>query len=50
MGAHRPCHEIGRSLSLQAHVDVVPPGPSAFQGAFAEALSGRGPYLIEAVL
>ena len=28
VGIHRPRAEIGRSLILQAHVDVVPPGPS----------------------
>jgi acetylornithine deacetylase len=28
VGIHRPCREQGRSLILQAHVDVVPPGPS----------------------
>lgn len=27
VGIHRPRHETGRSLILQAHVDVVPPGP-----------------------
>lgn len=26
---HRPHSEVGRSLILQAHVDVVPPGPDA---------------------
>lgn len=29
VGIHRPRHETGRSLILQAHVDVVPPGPAA---------------------
>jgi acetylornithine deacetylase len=28
VGIHRPREEKGRSLILQAHVDVVPPGPS----------------------
>jgi acetylornithine deacetylase len=28
VGIHRPKEETGRSLILQAHVDVVPPGPS----------------------
>ncbi|NEU14496.1 ArgE/DapE family deacylase [Methylobacterium sp. BTF04] len=28
VGIHRPRAETGRSLILQAHVDVVPPGPS----------------------
>jgi len=28
VGIHRPRAEVGRSLILQAHVDVVPPGPS----------------------
>lgn len=28
VGIHRPRLEAGRSLILQAHVDVVPPGPS----------------------
>jgi acetylornithine deacetylase len=28
VGIHRPRVEVGRSLILQAHVDVVPPGPS----------------------
>jgi acetylornithine deacetylase len=28
VGTHRPRSEVGRSLILQAHVDVVPPGPS----------------------
>ncbi|RYH32848.1 MAG: ArgE/DapE family deacylase, partial [Alcaligenaceae bacterium] len=27
VGTHRPRHTTGRSLILQAHVDVVPPGP-----------------------
>src|SRR3954469_18263031 len=27
VGIHHPQHENGRSLILQAHVDVVPPGP-----------------------
>ncbi len=27
VGIHRPRHETGRSLILQSHVDVVPPGP-----------------------
>ena len=27
VGHHRPATETGRSLILQAHVDVVPPGP-----------------------
>ncbi len=27
VGIHRPREERGRSLTLQAHVDVVPPGP-----------------------
>ena len=27
VGIHRPRAEVGRSLILQAHVDVVPPGP-----------------------
>jgi acetylornithine deacetylase len=27
VGIHRPREEKGRSLILQAHVDVVPPGP-----------------------
>ncbi len=29
VGIHRPRHETGRSLILQAHVDVVPAGPAA---------------------
>jgi acetylornithine deacetylase len=29
VGIHRPREELGRSLILQAHVDVVPPGPEA---------------------
>jgi acetylornithine deacetylase len=29
VGIHRPREETGRSLILQAHVDVVPPGPEA---------------------
>ena len=29
VGIHRPREERGRSLTLQAHVDVVPPGPLA---------------------
>jgi acetylornithine deacetylase len=29
VGIHRPREERGRSLILQAHVDVVPPGPEA---------------------
>ncbi len=29
VGIHRPREEKGRSLILQAHVDVVPAGPSA---------------------
>ena len=28
VGIHRPREERGRSLTLQAHVDVVPPGPA----------------------
>jgi acetylornithine deacetylase len=28
VGIHRPRAEVGRSLILQAHVDVVPPGPA----------------------
>src|SRR3954467_12904688 len=28
VGIHRPREERGRSLILQAHVDVVPPGPA----------------------
>src|SRR3954469_11582654 len=28
VGIHHPQHESGRSLILQAHVDVVPPGPA----------------------
>jgi acetylornithine deacetylase len=28
VGTYRPRSELGRSLILQAHVDVVPPGPS----------------------
>ena len=28
VGIHRPRNETGRSLILQAHVDVVPPGPA----------------------
>ncbi|VVB46914.1 Acetylornithine deacetylase [Beijerinckiaceae bacterium RH AL1] len=28
VGIHRPREETGRSLILQAHVDVVPPGPA----------------------
>ena len=28
VGIHRPREEVGRSLILQAHVDVVPPGPA----------------------
>ena len=28
VGIHRPRSETGRSLILQAHVDVVPPGPA----------------------
>lgn len=28
VGIHRPRQETGRSLILQAHVDVVPPGPA----------------------
>ena len=28
VGIHRPRNEAGRSLILQAHVDVVPPGPA----------------------
>src|SRR3989337_2552050 len=28
VGIHRPREEKGRSLILQAHVDVVPPGPA----------------------
>ncbi|MGY2047548.1 ArgE/DapE family deacylase [Methylobacterium sp. JK268] len=28
VGIHRPKREAGRSLILQAHVDVVPPGPA----------------------
>lgn len=28
VGIHHPCDEKGKSLILQAHVDVVPPGPS----------------------
>jgi acetylornithine deacetylase len=28
VGIHRPRNESGRSLILQAHVDVVPPGPA----------------------
>ncbi|WP_298952403.1 ArgE/DapE family deacylase [uncultured Methylobacterium sp.] len=28
VGIHRPKQEAGRSLILQAHVDVVPPGPA----------------------
>ena len=30
VGIHRPREETGRSLILQAHVDVVPTGPEAF--------------------
>lgn len=29
VGTHRPAEETGRSLILNAHVDVVPPGPLA---------------------
>jgi acetylornithine deacetylase len=29
VGTHRPRDEAGRSLILQAHVDVVPPGPES---------------------
>jgi acetylornithine deacetylase len=29
VGIHRPQHEVGRSLILQAHVDVVPEGPTS---------------------
>ena len=36
VGIHRPPHESGRSLILQAHVDVVPSGP--------EYLWSRRPY------
>ena len=28
VGIHRPTQELGRSLILQSHVDVVPPGPA----------------------
>lgn len=49
VGIHRPREETGRSLILQAHVDVVPPGPAdmwsrpPFEPAIAgDWLYGRG--------
>jgi acetylornithine deacetylase len=49
VGIHRPASETGRSLILQAHVDVVPPGPAdlwtypPFEPAIAgDWLYGRG--------
>lgn len=49
VGIHRPRHETGRSLILQAHVDVVPTGPAdmwthpPFEPAIAgDWLHGRG--------
>jgi acetylornithine deacetylase len=42
VGIHRPRRETGRSLNLQAHVDVVPPGPAALwsRPAFEPAIDG----------
>lgn len=49
VGIHRPRAETGRSLILQAHVDVVPAGPAAmwtrppFESAIVDGwLHGRG--------
>ena len=42
VGIHRPQRESGRSLILQAHVDVVPPGPATMwsQPAFEPKIEG----------
>ncbi|HQU10018.1 MAG TPA: ArgE/DapE family deacylase [Acidiphilium sp.] len=49
IGTHRPRHDTGRSLILQAHVDVVPTGPAdmwrhpPFEPVIAEGwMHGRG--------
>ena len=46
VGIHRPREEKGRSLILQAHVDVVPPGPADLwtHPAFDPVISGDWLY------
>jgi acetylornithine deacetylase len=46
VGIHRPREEKGRSLILQAHVDVVPPGPAKMwtRPAFEPAIEGDWLY------
>ncbi|GJD48715.1 N-formyl-4-amino-5-aminomethyl-2-methylpyrimidine deformylase [Methylobacterium crusticola] len=46
VGIHRPRTEAGRSLILQAHVDVVPPGPADLwtRGPFDPACEGDWLY------
>lgn len=46
VGIHRPRAEKGRSLILQAHVDVVPTGPSSMwsRGPFEPAIEGDWLY------
>lgn len=46
VGIHRPRAETGRSLILQAHVDVVPPGPASMwsRPPFEPAIVGDWMY------
>ncbi|WP_424631487.1 ArgE/DapE family deacylase [Bradyrhizobium sp. SYSU BS000235] len=46
VGTHRPRNETGRSLILQAHVDVVPPGPESLwtHPAFDPVIEGDWLY------
>jgi acetylornithine deacetylase len=46
VGIHRPRTEAGRSLILQAHVDVVPPGPAEMwtHGPFEPVIEGDWLY------
>jgi acetylornithine deacetylase len=46
VGIHRPRDEIGRSLILQAHVDVVPAGPASLwtHAAFDPVIEGDWLY------
>ncbi|MFN7023669.1 MAG: ArgE/DapE family deacylase [Pseudorhizobium sp.] len=46
VGIHRPREETGRSLILQAHVDVVPPGPAKMwsRPPFEPAIEGDWLY------